>query len=485
VAIALVSAGSVAQLPTAPAFGQPVTAHSLLICWVVSNGSTASDTISVTGSGWTRATTSGTGFSWCDIWYRQNCAASEAAPTVADANASTGWAMLAEFSGAMIASVLDSSASVSSGFGSAVTATCAAQDSGAGDLIVFAAGWNGSSGTSITNTMADSGGNSVTPTAYDNFSTGFSYDFTWGLGGTPSATHKDTATGTLSSTGTFGGGIASFKPAPTGGSFAAMSGTGTMGGLFQATTTSFSGLLGPYAYPPDTAATGQNTFVGQDVFAPIGGYTQSLTVTTPGDWFVVANATSGNTGVIGFPNIEQQYPFPEVPLSIFATMYATFAETRPTIAATSVDVGFDIWLNSFGNEIFIQHDVFNRGGIDVITTVPFGGTGGVPVHNWNLIFYAPSHEIIWQLADDDVQLGSGSIDILSMLNWLLDNSSFLPPAGQIPANPTLTVVSYGFEICSTGGVPGTFSVTNFTNTYTLAGTAPVTLPTLAYRMRRT
>jgi hypothetical protein len=44
-----------------------------------------------------------------------------------------------------------------------------------------------------------------------------------------------------------------------------------------------------------------------------------------------------------------------------------------------------------------------------------------------------------------------------MLTWLENHGD----GKYLPANPTLTAVSFGFEICSTGGRSQTFQVNSF------------------------
>ena len=63
-------------------------------------------------------------------------------------------------------------------------------------------------------------------------------------------------------------------------------------------------------------------------------------------------------------------------------------------------------------------------------------------------------ELIWQLA---VNEHSGSVDIKAMTTWLENN-------GYMPQNSTITALSYGFEICSTGGQNQDFRVSNFSIT---------------------
>jgi len=44
-----------------------------------------------------------------------------------------------------------------------------------------------------------------------------------------------------------------------------------------------------------------------------------------------------------------------------------------------------------------------------------------------------------------------------MLTWLQEHGN----GKYLPAKPTLTALSFGFEICSTGGRNQTFEVNNF------------------------
>src|SRR5262249_32805890 len=52
---------------------------------------------------------------------------------------------------------------------------------------------------------------------------------------------------------------------------------------------------------------------------------------------------------------------------------------------------------------------------------------------------------------------SGSVDIKAIITWLENN-------GYMPQNSTVTALSYGFEIASTGGQNQTFRVSNFSIT---------------------
>ena len=74
------------------------------------------------------------------------------------------------------------------------------------------------------------------------------------------------------------------------------------------------------------------------------------------------------------------------------------------------------------------------------------------MQKWDLCQFGS--ELIWQLP---VNEQSGSVDIKAMTTWLENN-------GYMPQNSTITALSYGFEICSTGGQNQDFRVSNFSIT---------------------
>lgn len=214
-------------------------------------------------------------------------------------------------------------------------------------------------------------------------------------------------------------------------------------------TSANKGNCGPYVYSDITGSDGQNTWVGQDVWNPISGYSQTLHSTSPDDWYATASAPAGNTAVLSFPNVSEQYYYTNT-LTDWSSIYSSFSEDMHPVSGTSAEAAYDIWLNNWGNEVMIQHDIVNRGTCPVLATASFGGSGGVPVQKWNLCKY--NTELIWQLAGAGEQ--SGTVNIMAMLTWLESH-------GYLPAKSGLTAISYGFEICSTGGKPETFTVSGF------------------------
>ncbi len=229
-------------------------------------------------------------------------------------------------------------------------------------------------------------------------------------------------------------------------------------------TTAARGECGPFA-DSQIMLTTSNTSVGNDVWSPVSGWSQTLHVTNPGDWSATANMPAGNTAVVSYPSLGANYGQTNgqpTPLSDFKSMYSSFTENMHATSKTSAWAAYDIWLGqgtstsaTTPNEVMIQHDFANNGPCTAVATATFGGSGGVPVQKWNLCHYGT--ELIWKLTGGNEQ--SGSVDILAMLNWLVAR-------GYLPKNSGLSLIGYGWEICSTGGQNETFQVSNFSVTAT-------------------
>lgn len=225
-------------------------------------------------------------------------------------------------------------------------------------------------------------------------------------------------------------------------------------------TSAAKGSCGPYK-DSSAAIAGGNFTVGQDVWNPIRGWSQTLHATSPGNWYVNVNLPAANTAVVSYPNVGETFPA-HLPLSSFSAIYSSFSEDMHATLDTKAWSAYDVWLNDFQNEILIQNDYADHGGCNVLATATFGGTGGVPRQQWNLCRWGGS-EIIWWLAGNTEQ--SGGVDILAMVNWLIDR-------GYLPAQSDLAALSYGWEICSTGGVPETFTISRFTVTASRHSASP-------------
>jgi hypothetical protein len=207
---------------------------------------------------------------------------------------------------------------------------------------------------------------------------------------------------------------------------------------------------GPFNYPQIQGASSDPT-VSNDIWNPISGWQQTLYANNPGDWSTVANGPAGNTAVVSYPSSGSDYNGRS--LSSFSALYSSFSEEMNPQPGTSAEAAYDVWLNNGHNEVMIQHDMVNRGSCPTLATASFGGSHGVPVQKWELCQYGS--ELIWQLTGAGEQ--TGTVDILSMLNWLVSHS-------YLPKSNGLTIIGYGFEICSTGGKPETFMVSGYSIT---------------------
>ena len=224
----------------------------------------------------------------------------------------------------------------------------------------------------------------------------------------------------------------------------------------QCVTSSDNGSCGPYKYPGITASNGNTTYVVQDVWNAISGASQTLTSYNPGDWNVSADMPASNTAVVSYPDVEQNYTTtsntPD-PLSAFASMTSDFTESMPS--GEDNEAAYDIWTGdaatgNYAEEIMIWVD-------DHRTTTPLGtdtGTatfGGQTFQIWDSAGKGQKGTISFLLQGNET---SGTVDLLSMLNYLAGN-------GWIPADSGLNQVDFGWEICSTGGQRETFTMSRY------------------------
>jgi hypothetical protein len=196
-------------------------------------------------------------------------------------------------------------------------------------------------------------------------------------------------------------------------------------------------------------------YLNNNVWNPVTGWAQTISAVDPTDWWVVANFPPGNTAVSSYPS--NGCYFSETPLGNFSKLVSSFSEQMNPNAGSQCWAGYDIWLNSWANEIMIHHDLARFNPWDntaLAQNVQFGGSNGVPVQLWDLHFYGSS-EYVWQPASNAWNEQSGSVDILQMLTWMVANK-------YLPATNTVTAIGYGWEICSTGGVDEFYRVSSFT-----------------------
>jgi hypothetical protein len=268
----------------------------------------------------------------------------------------------------------------------------------------------------------------------------------------PAASHSPTSTTGTHSQAAGGPAPTTNSPAPSSTPVSSPAGTGSV-----CVTSAAQGSCGPYSYSGFPLSNGPIT-VAENVWSPISGWAQTLYSTNPGSWYVTANMPAGNTAVVSYPNTGAGYG--EQKLSSFSSITSSFADTMPHNGSTSGWAAYDLWFNNWNDEVMVQNDFTDNGPCGYEAVQTFGGSNGVPSHLWGLCVFGS--ERVWKLAAPGSAVGStgtvnessGSVDLLSMLTWMENN-------GYLPKNSTVTDLSYGFEICSTGGKPENFSVSRF------------------------
>jgi hypothetical protein len=279
-----------------------------------------------------------------------------------------------------------------------------------------------------------------------------------------STTHSPAASPTGTSTGTPTG-------TPTGASTPSSNATtSTSAPTATCTTSAADGSCPPDNAPrwPHTGIIGTTGDVAVDNHVwspPQGPWSQMLRAVGPNRWSVTANFPT-DTSVHSYPNTDQIQDWIDgtnrpAALSTWKTMTSSWSVNMSTRPETVAEAAYDLWFDDWNQEVMIQvaftgDKLRPRCDVngDVINTVTFGGTGGVPARRWNLCVF--DSEMIWQPATG-TNYSSGRVDVMAMLSWLENHGD----GKYLPANPTLTAVSFGFEICSTGGRNQTFQVNNF------------------------
>jgi hypothetical protein len=162
----------------------------------------------------------------------------------------------------------------------------------------------------------------------------------------------------------------------------------------QCVTSSSTGQCGPYSDSQITESNGSNAHVENDEWDDVT-WSQTLTASSPSNWYMSADVAP-STSRVSCPYTYQLYNG-EV-LSSLTNIVASFNETSDHSSSTEEQVGLDIYLNNWANEVQMQHDMVNTsqcgGTSPVLTGVEFGGTYGVSEESWdqchNGIYY-------WQL----------------------------------------------------------------------------------------
>ena len=205
----------------------------------------------------------------------------------------------------------------------------------------------------------------------------------------------------------------------------------------------------PLIYPEISGTTG-DIQVDNDVWSPPeASWSQALYVANAGNWYAAANFPT-DTSVHSFANtgqIQDWIDGTQLPakLSSWSSIVSSYSVTMPTGSGDVGEAAYDIWLNSWNNEVMIQTDFVGdaiRPRCDVNGDVTLSQTFNG--QKWNLCQF--DDEIIWQ-PPTGTNYSSDTIDVMAMLQWLADHGN----GKYLPAQNTLTGWGFGFEICGTGG----------------------------------
>ena len=161
------------------------------------------------------------------------------------------------------------------------------------------------------------------------------------------------------------------------------------------------------------------------------------------DWQVTSTQRAGNTAVLTYPSVQRNYP--NRALSSFTSMTSSYAENLNATAGTDAEAAYDIWINDLSKEVMFWVD--NHGQTPAgskIATVTLGGL------TWD--YYQDSGYYAFVL---DHSATTGTVDLLAGIKYLMSR-------GDLSASDKLWQVNFGFEVCSTAGVPHTFTVSNYT-----------------------
>jgi hypothetical protein len=234
-----------------------------------------------------------------------------------------------------------------------------------------------------------------------------------------------------------------------------------------------------YNYPADSLNTGSNIYVANNVWNPPGGFTNSacktgvatpcetLNAYNPGNWSVTANLPNEGGAVLSAPQVRTDVGF--VPISNFHSLTASSSDNLNAVSGTGAEFGYDTWSSTSGSSAFSQEmmvwtDTVNRGvcgGATVVATgVPFGGSNGVPLLDWNLCvngLNSADSEWIWYLPG--AQDPSNTVDLYGMFEYMISHGHYSSATGLNQLDET-------FELCSTGGQFEKFTASNLAITAT-------------------
>ncbi len=176
---------------------------------------------------------------------------------------------------------------------------------------------------------------------------------------------------------------------------------------------------------------------------------QTVTSYAPGDWSVTSDQAAGNTAVLTYPDVQQVFTLTsdtDPPISAFSSITSSFTETMNVTSATDAEAAYDIWLDDGNGPKEIMIWVDNHGQTPAGDDKGAVAIGGTTYELWS----SSGGTISFVMSNEQ----SGTVDILAVLHWLQSN-------GYVSSTADLGQVDFGWEICSTGGVPETFTISSY------------------------
>jgi hypothetical protein len=223
----------------------------------------------------------------------------------------------------------------------------------------------------------------------------------------------------------------------------------------RCTTSAPQGTCGPYHYRQITKSDGFNTYVANNKWGcgnPDQCGLQTVRARTPGDWQVTSNQATGNTAVLTYPDVQQLFTRTSgknPPLATFSKINSHFAEAMHANAKTDAEAAYDIWLSATSgpNEVMVWVDNHGRGSGGARRV----GRATISGQRFTVYEYGTG-EIIFSLNHNE---HVGTVHILTTLRWL-QHHKFVSKGARIGQ------VDFGWEICSTGHRPETFTISKYT-----------------------
>jgi hypothetical protein len=230
-----------------------------------------------------------------------------------------------------------------------------------------------------------------------------------------------------------------------------------------------SGNCGAFDFAGIVNSNGYNTYVGNNCWAD-PSCKQTVSANGPADWRVVANEPKGNTAVMTYPDIQQLFNNwcgtgnwsgcanpTDTPLSALSGLKFEYGLSMPpATSGTIAQAAYDIWTSDpTHDEIMIWLDNDNRGSGGATFDASYTTADG---QQWTLYNYGD--EIIWSLGARGTfaqRTSYADVPVSELMQYLVDH-------GYEGSSSVVGQIDFGWEICSTGGVPQTFTVNDYSIT---------------------